>query len=698
MPLFQPTNITPSTFGGVGNGTVDITLPLTVSWQVNGNTAMTAFSITIYNNDSQSTQVYTTGQLTENCPFYGVSYPFSQANTFFSYTIPEEDLSSAGMTNGSEYKLIIQQWWGNGEGDSVTQTSASAFITRQTPTVAVDAFSTPITSKSYTFTATYTQAQGDPLLWARWQIAPANEPDMPLLDTNNIYNATELTISYDGFFTDTTYVVKCTVETVNGQQADSGWQLFQVSYAAESYDGFINVCCLKNTSGTLVEWTRFAYIEGEATGEYTADQYNLSLPKGSSIYWNEESGNPLVIASPWSVMWQGKATAVGTILELETSSGSPVELQIGANYIALTYADQILYQGTLPDPYRANIRVILQSNRIDIRAASPGNGLYPSETLYPSDTLYPIDETQSAEVVNLTGQFENITASITGVRLLGPQTCNYLVINEGYTQASQVSSAMYSEEYIPVASWDTNTRFYADFSNDLSAGNNPPLGIEVTGFSIYRLTSGEQAITKLYDAPLSQREFIDYGAASQTTYTYYVFANDGETYVLNPFISAPFTPVFWDWAILECEADSNGVYHVLNQYLFGKNLVSGAISNNNTPTTYQNFTPYPLVQPTTPCYASGTLSSYIGTVSVGKYSDTIAMRNAIFQLSTTQNTLFLKSRKGDIWQIKIAGPITATTWDQSVEQAQNLSVPWVEVAEANNMAIIATPLDEIWPS
>ena len=44
MALFQPTNIYPSSLGELGNGTVDITKPLAVSWQVNGNSAMTAFS------------------------------------------------------------------------------------------------------------------------------------------------------------------------------------------------------------------------------------------------------------------------------------------------------------------------------------------------------------------------------------------------------------------------------------------------------------------------------------------------------------------------------------------------------------------------------------------------------------------------------------------------------------------------------
>ena len=85
MALFQPTNIYPSSLGELGNGTVDITKPLAVSWQVNGNSAMTAFSLTVCKNDAASTQVYTTGKLTDGCPFYGIDYA---GNTvLFTHTI-----------------------------------------------------------------------------------------------------------------------------------------------------------------------------------------------------------------------------------------------------------------------------------------------------------------------------------------------------------------------------------------------------------------------------------------------------------------------------------------------------------------------------------------------------------------------------------------------------------------------------------
>ena len=98
MALFQPTNITPSTFSGSAAGTVDVTQDLTVSWQVNGNSPMLAYRIQIMQNDTSSTSVLDTGKTTLVNPFYGVDYKGDVQ--FFSTTITSAAMSSAGMTNG----------------------------------------------------------------------------------------------------------------------------------------------------------------------------------------------------------------------------------------------------------------------------------------------------------------------------------------------------------------------------------------------------------------------------------------------------------------------------------------------------------------------------------------------------------------------------------------------------------------------
>ncbi|MBO7150390.1 MAG: hypothetical protein J6V82_01430, partial [Clostridia bacterium] len=220
MAIFQPSNVLPDVRSGIGNGVVDATQDLVVSWRINGQSALTSFSITIYDNDAASTQKYTTGEITTGCPAYGTD---SAGNPqFFSYTISAATLSSSGITNGNEYKIIIEQWWSASE--SITQSSASVFITRATPTLSISTIGTlgVIGTRSYTFTGNYAQAQGDVLNWLRWQIAYADDLDDPFYDSGNITGTMALSCTYDGFFTDTDYAIKLSVQTEGGVEIDTG--------------------------------------------------------------------------------------------------------------------------------------------------------------------------------------------------------------------------------------------------------------------------------------------------------------------------------------------------------------------------------------------------------------------------------------------------------------------------------------------
>jgi hypothetical protein len=165
--LNQPINVIPSVLSGVGEGVVDATLPLVVSWQVSGDTPMLAYKIVIQQNDTDSTEMYDTGKVVLANPFYGND---SRGNMqmFSADEITAAQLSTAGIVNGYEngYKIIITQWWGSTNDESITQTSPSVFITRETPTlgfVILNPYtpSNPYTQKDITITADFQQDDGD---------------------------------------------------------------------------------------------------------------------------------------------------------------------------------------------------------------------------------------------------------------------------------------------------------------------------------------------------------------------------------------------------------------------------------------------------------------------------------------------------------------------------------------------------------
>ena len=135
---------------------------------------------------------------------------------------------------------------------------------------------------------------------------------------------------------------------------------------------------------------------------------------------------------------------------------------------------------------------------------------------------------------------------------------------------------------------------------------------------------------------------------------------------------------------------------MIAEYDFRNNLDSGSVSNNNNPNVMQNFTAMPTVQLSPANYMSGSLSALIGKTSMGAYvQDTLALREAIMALSTTQNTLFLKSSKGDVMTVVINGTITASISDKVKGQPQSVSVPWVQVSD-EPASIVAYPGDALF--
>ena len=318
--------------GSLGNGVIDAAKDLTVSWQVNGNSAMVGYQISIYKNDSASTQVYSTGKLTFGCPFYGVDYTGNVQ--FFSCTITARTLSSAGITNGESYKLTIKQWWGESDSQAVTQTSASAFITRSTPSVSIAAIPSPLTLKEYSFTAVYSQAQGDVLSWVQWKLALVSESGehKTLKDTGNIYGTAQLQFDYDGFFSGSRYAVACNIQTQNGVEASTGWQEFSVEYETTPLTGTLTATPNRKSNGVKLTFPTVTNIPAEITGSYTMEDSYLNLPDGSTAVWNEVNGEPMSYDPPLNVAWNGKGNAVGMILKATGSiytdiqyGGLPIE-------------------------------------------------------------------------------------------------------------------------------------------------------------------------------------------------------------------------------------------------------------------------------------------------------------------------------------------------------------------------------------
>lgn len=757
--LYQPTNVTPSMLGEIGNGTVDVSNDMTVQWQINGNSPMVGFRLYIYLNNAANTLKYDSQYQTENCPFYGKNY--LGENQLFSYTIPASTLAQQGITNGNSYKLVIRQYWT--ETDFTEQTSPAAFLARSTPSLEYNRSAGwyrngTVTTKSAAFTADYSQAQGDALNWVRWQLqmianlqmnsnsayvqsvaydtfsgAVRNEAgtytflytqrqwqagngetstDLSgygitysgtpqegdevtvwwnvaqiVYDSGNLYGVQTLRMTYDGFLPNARFSINCTAQTQNGVTQEAGWVPFDVVYNVSRTEGICSACKAAGKSAIQVSWPSAFPIEATYSGAPQVRDGILVLPnRATYVKWSAQGGGA-TIPAPWTICLRGTVVGGGgnvNIMRTDTSVKTGAckvsyNESVAPPSISVQYMghDVVVYlpEGEIPQEVSFSVTITGRYGEsrgkilAEITATyAPESGIPPYNGIggwndVDSGTLYSGD-------------------SITGIVVFGRSRLNVVkVVN------SEIGNAT-TEEF------DAGTIMMANFEDGTFNAGMVPGNIGAAKYAVYRRTGNDAVLTHICDANIDATEILDYGAADITTgYTYYVFlvsANTAE-YLIGK--TPSITPCVRGWTILSCARTQDNLYSIQAEYVFNKNVNSGTISNNNSPGVFPTFARYPNVQLAAPLYKSGTLQGLIGVIDYAgenSYSDTAEMRDAVFELAQTPNTLFLKTRKGELLQISVAAPVVATIMDATAEQAQEVSVPWVETGSAEGAGITGT--------
>lgn len=325
MALLQPTNIIPSSFT---EGVVDAENDTAqVSWQVNGNSAMTAYQIDFFQNNTNSTFVTSTGKVPVTGGFYGTDrFGKPQMYTWTAGGDNPQTWSAFhyAFTNGQQYKFKITQYWQEGgEEKSREQIEANVFITRSTPQVliylsdntfqakdenpALEDGSTLSTSIGY-FRAEYLQEQGDAVRNARWQIATATFSNnqwriVDIISDTGEVNTPTLQFEFNGFFNEHSYAVRCLIESESGQQANNpasqndGWIFFTINIEAQSeYSGKFTLQCLPKENAAMLEWTNDA-IPPVTSLKYALVDGAVELSSYATMKWSEATA----FKAPWTV-------------------------------------------------------------------------------------------------------------------------------------------------------------------------------------------------------------------------------------------------------------------------------------------------------------------------------------------------------------------------------------------------------------
>ena len=702
--LFQPTNVIPSTLSGEGAGTIDATKPLNVSWQVNGKSPMVAYRIKIMQNDTESTLKLDTGKVTLSTPFYGndaLGNPKA-----YSVNIASSQMSTAGIINGysNGYKMTIQQWWT--VNDSVEQTSASYFITRAAPTVtlAIIPYRNSFRQQEHTFEAYYSQAQGDAIEWNRWELqAKQNGVYETVDDTGFIYNAglvpnyyyDIIQYTYNGFCignyetgesVGVSYRIKCTVQTENGVHADTGWIDFttQVLGSQAPEQVTIGLCVTRDTDGVKITMPKNFPILGNANGGYSytasATKFDLTLPSASSVTWGGSGEASLNIREkPYYISVKAKITNSSANTAFLIGHYLNRTLRFGCNHSKF-YIDldgQIIWQKSIPPVNGAVFGITLMDETVFF--------------LMKNGTTVTTDE---ASIEGWQGD------ELQSLSIHGPMQFCDVVINEGnriwfefYNHVtSDYAATSYFKKTLFIASFDYTLYTGAENIGASGTGRNGNPPVLTNTLAVYRKEKSSILFQLVADMSLNEHtryaEFYDYGAKNLTEYEYYLMYLWGSKYARDRNNIGTITPCFWNYTVLCCSQNNLGDYIVEKEYRFGLDVSTNNMGNNNSPTLQQNFTQYPLRQPVSNNYRSGSLSAYIGKVENDKYVDSTNKMDELYALSVNPLTKFLKTRKGQIFQIETSAPVAMSIGDKYAQQPAKISLPWVEVGNASNANIL----------
>lgn len=747
MPLYQPSNISPSLLGAFGSGVVISNYPsndnyTTISWQVNGTTPMTAFEITIRRIDMPTTRWWSSGKLTTNCPFYpsdgnGNQQLFS-FTTLYKYLHDPADGgysgSSPGVTSGQTYLMYITQYWQEPDSNgvlteqSITMTSPAKFYTRNKGTVTITGLNNgdSLTGRTQSFTATYGGGSSiDSVISARWTLCKSSG-DL-ILDTGWL-STQVLYFSYNGFAPGSSYSIQCGIETENGVVVESDVVSFSIANNYGLWIGEIKACPAPQYGGVVIDWGAISDIPGTNVNGYPL-LYNLSsyiLRNVDEILWDTVNGEAMEIGGNWTVVWKGWVTESGRytplLFKVGTTTFLSVRFDLDFGKITLRSIGGIsVTHATLNVPLRVGMGFTIIITPTSIVAAIFGtdgeekyaeadgeilnfndadNNYMPYLFLDEDDVLHGVYALNTYSPLN---QQRVIVAEdlavdlpiskILGVQLSGPQDCAYLWILNKPLPTSTTETLLFGKSFTPT--WDEdNTQFLARFDTaSIDAGNTTLTGA-FQGVDLYRRSGSIFQYIGSTDQPAGY-SMVDFGVKSaDQSYTYTIFINDeGNGSQSNPTSTKP---CLWDWTLISCTDNGNNQFTPTAFWRFRYNVSSGTMSNSNSPSVLQNFTPYPTVLMASANYKSGTLTGYIGSVSNGQYTESISARDALFALSTNSEPLFLRSRKGDFLRVAITGPITAGAADNTRQQAQQISVPWAEIADASMSSVVLTPEDDLY--
>lgn len=282
----------------------------------------------------------------------------------------EHLLAANTLVNGKEYKWQIITSDG-------TNSATSSFALFRTNALPVITFTPPssITSQSYTFNATYSQAQNVPVNYTQFLFYNINNE--LILTTGKNYTG-RIQYTYEGFANNTSYGVKIIGYTSNNVYFETGIYNFTIEYSQPNVNltpiitqGVISGC--KSNSLVNIEWGGIVQETGVATGTIS---YSDGCISDNSMALNIANSSSYVtftvdFPSEFSYIFEWKPVTFTSGIIAKLVGSVQYDFGYDGTKFYLTVNGSTFVSPLAPLEY-------------------PIDGtLFPSELLFPSETLFP---------------------------------------------------------------------------------------------------------------------------------------------------------------------------------------------------------------------------------------------------------------------------------------------------------------------
>lgn len=231
--------------------------------------------------------------------------------------------------------------------------------------------------------------------------------------------------------------------------------------------------------------------------------------------------------------------------------------------------------------------------------------------------------------------------------------------------------------------WDLNTVLYAEFNDNLLAGNVFGLDDEMIAWDIYRKRSDEAKFTFLAQIPASQTYYIDHLVKSNREYQYRIHGVTS-TQVSNGLTT---NQILTDWYHYSIASIDGSIC-----YLMDLNVQPSSQTYNDNIYVYENpYSEFPVTSSGVSKYANGSISLLCGDVdSNGKHVYPIDYVNDFKDFILNGENKIFKTQNGDAWLVQTKN-FSSTPHVElynsrlyESKQLQEISFEYIQVGEVNS--------------